>query len=320
MRLFLCLLQALHDCISVLDASTFQRAEQLLQGHFQAADIVRTMQFCRHLGDVELQDLVYKIRLEDDAYKGWYSSRPQQTPANDTVSGINMFSLYPLLDPSHHLHDMWREFSAQLELQAAQLAARHRPTLSKEEQREYAEAAALQKPLPVPAEQERAEKRLAEAILAREDAKKPRAVEPASQPPLRLCDITRSLDGMGQFAAYQALLPNLGAANGVRAVWTMFNQPQAGLPVSLREILDTFHTGHWLSKYVPEGPLGWKRKLLGAICIRIRGGMEESAAVAELGRLVYEEWSRTNNRGIDCWARIKGELPVVYLRNWWRTK
>ena len=126
---------ALHNCISVLDASTFQRAEQLLQGHFQAADIVRTMQFCRHLGDVELQDLVYKVRLEDDAYKGWYSSRPKQTPAEDTVGGINMFSLYPFLDPSHHLHDIWRQFSAQLELQAAQLAATHRPALSKEEQR-----------------------------------------------------------------------------------------------------------------------------------------------------------------------------------------
>ena len=56
--------------LSGLDASTFQRAEQLLQGHFQAADIVRTMQFCRHFGDVELQDLVAKVRLKDDTYKG----------------------------------------------------------------------------------------------------------------------------------------------------------------------------------------------------------------------------------------------------------
>ena len=70
MTLFLCLLPALHDCISVLDASTFQRTEQLLQNDFQKADIVRTMQFCRHFGDVELQDLVAKVRLKDDTYKG----------------------------------------------------------------------------------------------------------------------------------------------------------------------------------------------------------------------------------------------------------
>ena len=127
------------------------------------------------------------------------------------------------------------------------------------------------------------------------------------------------LDGTGQFAAYQALLPNLGTASGVSAVWTMFNQPQGGPPESLRKILDVSNTGHWLHNYVPDGPLGWKRTLLGAICIRIREGMEENAAVTELEHM-YEEWSRTNNGGVDYGARIKGEVPVVRLCDWWRTK
>ena len=63
------------------------------------------------------------------------------------------------------------DFSAQLQLQATRLAAIHRPALTKEEQRAYLEAAALQRPAPSPAEQERAEKRWLEAILARKKAK-----------------------------------------------------------------------------------------------------------------------------------------------------
>ena len=315
------MLQALHDCISVIPAATFQWAEVLLKGYSQAADILRTLEFCRHLVDVELQDLVYKIKLEEPAYRGWYSSRPTQTLDNDTVGGINMFSLYPFLDPAHRLHDMWRDFSARVEVQAARLDLMHRPGLSKEEQRDLAEAAALQRPLPDPAEQLRAEKRLFEAVLAQEEAKKPRVEEPVSRPPLRLPDVIELLEGLSQQAAFQALLPNLRSENNVRTIWATFNTQLDGLPASLREILDAVHTSGWLTRYVPEGALGWKRKLLGAICIRMRSGMEESAAVDEVEGM-YLEWREENDRGVDAWARmpsVKGGLPTVQLGSWWQT-